>query len=213
VGPFILPQNPPAVVDIAGNLDCIINCDQLNDGYLRVGGSVLPRSRIRVGGALWDLLDMSSIIRIGAADGLKGQAIINGLASVIGDQFLWPLGASVQVGPPGSAVPLNLPNYPNTSTSLGGGSVGLVPYRVHDQDSVPANSNDPEAAGIGVFRVTPVAGRLVCDDEGGLIASATFDVKPFVDYFQLVPDCNGNRIPDPQELGRWGRSPTATAMA
>jgi hypothetical protein len=31
------------------------------------------------------------------------------------------------------------PDYTNTSASIGGGSIGLVPYHLHDEDCVPAN--------------------------------------------------------------------------
>jgi hypothetical protein len=68
--------------------------------------------------------------------GLGGQIVINADA-VSGGSWTAP----VRIGPQGSPqqVVLTGPRYNYTSESLGGGSVGLVPFRLHDQSCSPAN--------------------------------------------------------------------------
>jgi hypothetical protein len=68
--------------------------------------------------------------------GLSGQIIINA-DNVAGGAWSAP----VRIGPQGNPnqVVLNGPNYPQTSASLGGGSVGLVPFKLHNQSCSPPN--------------------------------------------------------------------------
>lgn len=51
----------------------------------------------------------------------------------------------------------------------------------------------------GTFRVSPLAGGLQCDPQGGLVPQGV-NVAPFIYYFALVPDCNNNGIVDFNEI-------------
>ena len=55
----------------------------------------------------------------------------------------------------------------------------------------------PAAPMLGLYRVLPVAGRLVCS---GVTGDATPDAADFEYYFQLVPNCNDNEYADPYEI-------------
>lgn len=68
--------------------------------------------------------------------GLGGQIIINA-DNVAGGSWSAP----VRVGPPGDPqqIVLNAPHYPQLDSLLGGGAVGLVPFRLHDEACSPAN--------------------------------------------------------------------------
>jgi hypothetical protein len=67
--------------------------------------------------------------------GLAGQIIIN--ADNAGGTWTAP----VRVGPNGNPqqILLNGPNYTHAAAALGGGAVGLVPFRLHDEACSPAN--------------------------------------------------------------------------
>ncbi len=69
-------------------------------------------------------------------NGLGGQIIINADNAANG---AWT--APVRVGPQGdpNQIVLNSPNYVQTPAVLGGGSVGLVPFKLHSQACSPAN--------------------------------------------------------------------------
>jgi len=69
--------------------------------------------------------------------GLGGQVIVN-YDSVPGGNWTSP----VRVGPngnPGQIVIIG-PKYPHTVSQLGGGAVGLVPFKLHEQSCLPANN-------------------------------------------------------------------------
>lgn len=69
-------------------------------------------------------------------NGLGGQIIINA-DNAGGGAWTSP----VRVGPQGNPnqIVLTNPSYAQTPAALGGGSVGLVPFRLHSQACVPAN--------------------------------------------------------------------------
>jgi hypothetical protein len=68
--------------------------------------------------------------------GLGGQVIINA-DNVAGGTW----NAPVRIGPQGdpNQIVLNGPKYSYTDAFLGGGAVGLVPFKLHDEACVPAN--------------------------------------------------------------------------
>lgn len=70
------------------------------------------------------------------AHGLGGQIIVNADGVAGG---LWT--SPVRVGPNGhpQQVILNSPGYSQTASQLGGGSVGLVPFKLHDESCQPTN--------------------------------------------------------------------------
>jgi len=70
--------------------------------------------------------------------GLKTQIIINADNDPDAD---WGNGAVVKVGFDGDPeqVILTGPGYTNTAESLGGGSVGLAPFDLHDESCAPPN--------------------------------------------------------------------------
>ncbi|MFN7022433.1 MAG: hypothetical protein ACK4WH_14045 [Phycisphaerales bacterium] len=95
-------------------------------------------------------------IRIADEIGLKGQIVINGSnlettpakawsgAVVIGETATTPIVLAT-----GSASPHTAPYYETSSAMLGGGSVGLVPFRIHEIDCEPPhrvreNPTNPE---------------------------------------------------------------------
>ncbi len=73
---------------------------------------------------------MTSSITL-AANGLKAQIIINAANS----GGSWSSG-TVTVG---STALSPMPNYTNTSASIGGGAVGVAPFDLHDNDCTPVN--------------------------------------------------------------------------
>ncbi|MHC5022854.1 MAG: hypothetical protein ACYTGG_02925 [Planctomycetota bacterium] len=68
--------------------------------------------------------------------GLAGQIVINGDAEPDG---AWD--APIVIGLDGlpDQIILDAPGYATNATSLGGGSIGLVPFRLHDESCAPAN--------------------------------------------------------------------------
>jgi hypothetical protein len=79
--------------------------------------------------------------------GLSGQIIINADA-ISGGSWTAP----VRVGPQGNPqqVVLTGPRYAHTSESLGGGAVGLVPFRLHDESCQPVNGQTAQASASGL---------------------------------------------------------------
>lgn len=78
--------------------------------------------------------------------GLGGQIIINADNAAGG---AWT--APVRVGPNGDPqqIILTNPNYPQTNALLGGGSVGLVPFHLHDEACIPANGQTAQVVPTG----------------------------------------------------------------
>lgn len=89
---------------------------------------------IMIGGSLADEVDYIQL----PPDGLTGQIIINADNHATGT---WD--APIYLGPPGDpgTVVLNGPLYELPSGVLGGGSIGLAPFRLHDQSCSPANGD------------------------------------------------------------------------
>jgi hypothetical protein len=75
--------------------------------------------------------------------GLAGQIIFNADNAVNGS---WT--SPVRLGPNGNPnqIVLNSPTYAYGPTVLGGGSVGLVPFRLHSQACVPANGSNVQVS-------------------------------------------------------------------
>jgi hypothetical protein len=83
-------------------------------------------------------------------NGLQSQIIFNA-----GNHTSPTWTAPVKVGPDGnpSQVQLTSSTYSNTSASLGGGSVGLAPFHLHDEDCIPANGYSGAAPGDNIIRL------------------------------------------------------------
>src|SRR6185436_16934757 len=74
--------------------------------------------------------------------GLAGQITIN--ADNAGGVWTSP----IRVGPNGNAqqIILNSAGYTQTATAIGGGAVGLVPFRLHDEACAPPNGSTVQRA-------------------------------------------------------------------
>lgn len=68
------------------------------------------------------------------AGGLLGQVVFNAADG----GFDWEVNAQVKVG---SLVTLRDPEYTLSAATVGGGAVGLAPYRLHDESCYPANNS------------------------------------------------------------------------
>lgn len=120
----------PGTLSIFGDLDADITIvgavNNENSGLpvISVGGNFVAGRRLVIGTAL----NAGAEVRISPSQGLKGQVLINynnwghawsGLVRV-GGTLLGPV-----------------PEYSQTSTALGGGSVGQAPFALHATDSLP----------------------------------------------------------------------------
>lgn len=117
---------------------------------LSVGGDLQPAASVvvegaaagtvEIGGALDGLLiaqrGFDGAVVLGAG-GLRGQIIVSSQGGVYGWNGLVAVGPDV-LGP-ASARPFEAPYYEASAEAFGGGSVGLVPFRVHGADSFPAD--------------------------------------------------------------------------
>lgn len=107
------------------NLDAVYKITQAFSGRITIGQSYTSAAQV---------------IEVPALNlgGLGGQIIINA-DNLPGGTW----NAPVRLGPAGAAGSITLtgPRYSQTNTSLGGGSVGLVPFRLHDQSCIPANGS------------------------------------------------------------------------
>ncbi len=127
-------QNAAGIYALAGDLDAdVIIDDSTTAGGIKVAGGVLPDGRIlRIGGSLSNppVQGFNGAIEL-PANGLQGQIIVNasnGGGSWVGNVVI------------GTTTLVPEPDYAQTSASLGGGAVGLVPFALHDEDCVPANA-------------------------------------------------------------------------
>jgi hypothetical protein len=68
-----------------------------------------------------------------AANGLAGQVVVNA-GNFSGANWLGTVTIGSQVLSP-------LPNYSQQASALGGGAIGLVPFRLHGQDCVPIDQS------------------------------------------------------------------------
>lgn len=120
----VAPGEAEGRIKVAGDLAGDIIIDESFDGGLSGSGTDLE----------------SRIIETGAG-GLKGQVVVNAADNAFG----WA-GGEVKVG---SSVTLTDPEYTVTAATLGGGAVGLAPYRLHDESCYPANNSViPDSAGL-----------------------------------------------------------------
>lgn len=72
------------------------------------------------------------------SEGLRGQVIINANAA---EQASWSTPVTMQAGNGLPAIALQGPVYEALPSEIGGGSVGLVPYRVHARACVPPSGS------------------------------------------------------------------------
>lgn len=129
-------------------------------------------------------------------NGLGGQIIINADA-VAGGSWTAP----VRVGPQGNPLQVVLtgPRYNQTSASLGGGSVGLVPFRLHDQSCSPANGATADVLPggkplkvllrhFGPVTFTPAAGAPVTIERRAAGTQNAFAAVPAAQFaFDIAP--------------------------
>lgn len=129
--------------DLAGGELRILDFDSIEIGG-NAGGVItlasLPADRaVVIGGPLTGLMNVP-------AGEFEGQIIANAL----NDSYAWT--GEVRVGSGGGAIrlrpessqPDQAPYYNRLPSELGGGSVGLVPFRLHDAACDPPAHSDPE---------------------------------------------------------------------
>jgi hypothetical protein len=91
--------------------------------------------------------DATPEIKTTKAGGLKGQVII--CASNDNSQRTWT--APVKIGPDGGGqISLASATYANTASSLGGGAIGLMSYRLHPEDCFPVEGGTSTPADLTI---------------------------------------------------------------
>ena len=98
------------------------------------------------------LQDEEAIVQL-PPHGLRGQVIINAAAAI---DTAWTTPVTLAAGEGMPPVVLTGPTYDETPASLGGGSIGLVPYRVH------------------ATACTPPSGTIVPADDGDIVVELRF---------------------------------------
>lgn len=241
-----------------------------------VADSLAPGRTISIGISLFQSTEpfYAGRIRFASANSLGGQVIINaGADNPVHGSWVGPVLFGEDQNPLLTLSPV--PHYTQTSNQIGGGSVGLVPYGLHQADCSPMNgtvanpaavlvhtdlsvtgptlrwygpvqdasgrpasiqismngewvsadklfestvnpAGDPYQARsvrfdplenvppvLGLYRIIRRPGGLSC---AGTTATSAPDVDYFEYYFRLVPDCNGNGMVDPDEIGQQGAS-------
>lgn len=118
---------------VAGDFDATVHLLQSLDHTIEIGGAILPAGMIKINNHLRGTTVPGGKIVIGAAAGLRGHVIVNARHAV----GLWT--GEVRV----NGAPLAHVNgvYGALSATLGGGGVGLAPFRLHAQDCVPPHGS------------------------------------------------------------------------
>lgn len=146
-------------LDIAGNLDADIFVEGSVKQPIVIGG-ILPAGRIiRIGGDLKADPGTDFDIDFAMANGLQGQIVIN--ASNTGK--LWS--GMIRVGGPDEN-PITLlptPSYDNLPSTIGGGAVGLGPFKFH------AKACEPDHQAIIIVPGTPAPSVAKMEFYGELI--------------------------------------------
>ncbi len=115
--------------NLTGNIRLFSNGPRTE--LIRIKGSLAPGAQIRFDGA-GDLMNQV-IINAGNQGGTwQGEAIINYLTYLSN-----PADPSVVVLSPSQAQPNTAPHYERPSAQLGNGAVGLVPFALYEEDSIP----------------------------------------------------------------------------
>lgn len=118
--------------DFEGSILCRDLRKHVSDpGFLRFDGEM--RGVIQTNE---ELPPDESLIEVGTSSGLIGRVIIG--ANNTSQNWTWT--APVTIGSTVLEDP-NIPAYPNSAASLGGGSIGLVPFQLHATDCEPANGD------------------------------------------------------------------------
>ena len=141
--------------------------------------------------------------------GCAGQIIINADNVLNGT---WS--APIRLGPAGApaSITLNGPRYSLTSAQIGGGSIGLVPFRLHDQSCSPVNGSTvqmlPNSTPLtvqlrhfGPIRWDATAGAPVTVERRQAGTQDSYVMVPTTD-FTYVPGSN-----DPNQSARNGSNP------
>lgn len=100
-------------------------------GRLRFDGQLLGTVQTNEG-----LLTADSTVEVGTTAGMQGRVIIGANTAV----QTWTWTSTIGIGATTIGSP-NIPAYPNSAASLGGGSIGLVPFQLHATDCEPANGD------------------------------------------------------------------------
>lgn len=108
-------------LDIAGNLDADIYCTSLIKDPIYIDGAILSGRTFTT-----------------ATNGITKQVIIN----QDNNNFLWSGAFTV-----GSTTLSPTPYYDNAPSLLGGGSIGLAPFRIHYEACTPVGAGDPTVIG------------------------------------------------------------------
>jgi len=139
------PRNTPnAVVRVAGDLDADLTFERDIDdangagepAAIVVGGAFKAGRRIQAGWGMQGGAATVGGIKIDTTGGLQGQVIVNAANAGFtwaGDVLVGAGAGQVLLDPQAAAGAY----YAATSASLGGGSVGLVPFHLHDLDCSP----------------------------------------------------------------------------
>jgi hypothetical protein len=103
------------------------------DGSISSTGSILVsggtmNGRILIGGSMAGAITLP-------ANGLVGQVLIN--AKNTGGTWTGPIFVGSSVLSPSANVPLKAPNYQVTPSSLGGGSIGVLRLKIHNEGCTP----------------------------------------------------------------------------
>lgn len=112
-------------------------------GRIEVGGSVIDNPNfveIEISGDMAGTIDvgrsLAGQLKVNAATGLKGQVIINSDNQTGANLGTWTGNVTV-----GSTVLGPKPIYTQSAASLGGGAVGLAPFRLYPGDCLPRHNN------------------------------------------------------------------------
>jgi hypothetical protein len=206
----LLYSLPHAFIDIAGDLNADLTFlwrvdDKDGPSFpaaINIGGEFSAGRTIRVGSLMESATSGDGGIKITAAGGLKGQVMVNAQnltsSAWLGDVTV---GSTVlDPGPTGST-----PYYATLSSTLGGGAVGLVPFNLHKEDSLPANGSGacsyPSRNWISCGSLTTdIRDTLVLRHYGPIVVENSGGNAPVkVERQSLVQQCNPDCTPAPWE--------------
>ncbi len=126
--------------DFRGEVRCrMTDFDDIEvDRWIRAYGDF--EGTVYIGGSFADKEAYDSEIETLQSAGFKGRLIINAL----NESGVWT--APVNIGPTGNQISLSgnnynpSGNYPNSAQSLGGGTIGKVPFYLHRTDCLPQHN-------------------------------------------------------------------------
>lgn len=166
-----------STVSISGSLVGALNIQQPvpSDRIIQIGNGLGPNAIIRM-----------------QSSGLAGRVFLNANNS-IGN---WESGGRVQMSifaaPPTDTVILTGSEYTQLSASLGGGSVGLVPFRLHRTDSFPAQASATDSPVVLPGVLAPTPGSPIRMRHYGPVRWETADGAPFIVERRAIGAASGD---------------------